>query len=155
MLPTHGVLPLLNNNKSQERIKRGAYTVPGFVSAPARDLIRKLLRVRPGERCGVAAALRHRWLALHVRSDRPAPQRVVQRLPPESPIISAAAGGGFGKKRSWPASAPLPDADASSPQHELGTPISRVYNIFSSAGEPTSQYARCLPPRAKRFWITP
>ena len=54
-----------------------------------------------------------------------------------------------------PASAPLPDADAISPQHELGTPISRVYNIFSSAGEPITQYARCLPPRAKRFWITP
>ncbi|KAI1805749.1 kinase-like protein [Daldinia bambusicola] len=47
------------------RIARGDMTVPAFVSAEAKDLIRKLLVVDPNKRLPLEQVLRHPWILKH------------------------------------------------------------------------------------------
>jgi tribbles-like protein len=53
------------------KIRRGHYTMPDSVSAPARCLVKSLLRTEPSERLAVVEACRHPWFTLaagHMRS---------------------------------------------------------------------------------------
>ncbi|KAK5118505.1 Serine/threonine-protein kinase ark1 [Meristemomyces frigidus] len=56
---------------TQRRIARGEMTVPGFVSADARDLIKRLLVLDPEKRIPLEEVERHPWILKHcVRGER-------------------------------------------------------------------------------------
>jgi len=77
------------------KIRRGYYTVPDSVSAPARCLVRSLLRTEPAERLTITEACNHPWF-VHARCRsvscagvlaggapgvKPAPKEVEQKVP--------------------------------------------------------------------------
>ncbi|KAK5150760.1 spindle assembly checkpoint kinase [Recurvomyces mirabilis] len=56
---------------TQRRIARGEMTIPGFVSAEARDLIRRLLVLDPAGRIPLEEVERHPWILKHcVKGER-------------------------------------------------------------------------------------
>ncbi|KAL9109066.1 MAG: hypothetical protein Q9227_006306 [Pyrenula ochraceoflavens] len=56
---------------TQRRIARGEMTVPGFVSAEAKDLIKKLLVLDPEKRLSLSEIEQHPWILKHcLRPDR-------------------------------------------------------------------------------------
>nr|POE87922.1 serine/threonine-protein kinase ark1 [Quercus suber] len=56
---------------TQRRIARGEMTIPGFVSAEARDLIKRLLQLDPEKRIPLEEVERHPWIIKHcVKGER-------------------------------------------------------------------------------------
>ncbi|KAK3209537.1 hypothetical protein GRF29_69g2166858 [Pseudopithomyces chartarum] len=61
---------------TQRKIVRGEYTVPGFVSAEAKDLIKKLLVLDPEKRIALEDVERHPWILKHCKGSERAYNRV-------------------------------------------------------------------------------
>ncbi|KAF2124942.1 kinase-like protein [Dothidotthia symphoricarpi CBS 119687] len=60
---------------TQRKIVRGEYTVPGFVSAEAKDLIKRLLVLDPEKRIALEDVERHPWIVKHCKGSLRANER--------------------------------------------------------------------------------
>ncbi|KAF2623690.1 serine/threonine-protein kinase-like protein [Macroventuria anomochaeta] len=60
---------------TQRKIVRGEYTVPGFVSAEAKDLIKQLLVLDPEKRISLENVERHPWIIKHCKGSSRAYER--------------------------------------------------------------------------------
>jgi aurora kinase len=60
---------------TQRKIARGEYTVPGFVSAEAKDLIKRLLVLDPEKRIALEDVERHPWIVKHCKGSSRAYER--------------------------------------------------------------------------------
>jgi aurora kinase len=60
---------------TQRKIARGEYTVPGFVSSEAKDLIKRLLVLDPEKRIALEDVERHPWIVKHCKGSSRAYER--------------------------------------------------------------------------------
>ncbi|KAG9202000.1 spindle assembly checkpoint kinase [Epicoccum nigrum] len=60
---------------TQRKIVRGEYTVPGFVSSEAKDLIKRLLVLDPEKRIALEDVERHPWIIKHCKGSSRAYER--------------------------------------------------------------------------------
>ncbi|CAK0838600.1 unnamed protein product [Prorocentrum cordatum] len=72
-----------NYVQALSKISKVAYEFPGHVSAPARDLVGRLLVKEPRRRLGLGKAVEHPWVREHTSLERaePAQESVDQRSP--------------------------------------------------------------------------
>lgn len=65
---------------TQRKIVRGEYTVPGFVSAEAKDLIKRLLVLDPEKRIALEDVERHPWIIKHCKGSSRAYERTSDKF---------------------------------------------------------------------------
>lgn len=59
-----GALPFDDDNLRQllEKVKRGVFHIPHFVSPDCQDLLRAMIHVSPEKRFSLAQIMRHQWV---------------------------------------------------------------------------------------------
>lgn len=62
--PLQGALPFDDDNLRQllEKVKRGVFHIPHFVSPDCQDLLRAMIQVSPEKRFSLAQIMRHQWV---------------------------------------------------------------------------------------------
>jgi 5'-AMP-activated protein kinase catalytic alpha subunit len=85
-------------------IKKGSYTVPGYVSADAKDLISRMLTIDPKDRISVAEIKQHKWFSVGLQKEEAllavAEPAVIQEEAPAVAQPAVAKTPKFGKRRS-------------------------------------------------------
>eukprot|EP00794_Sanderia_malayensis_P018070 gene18070-19879_t len=75
-----GCLPFDDDNLRQllEKVKKGVFVIPGFVSSDCRDLLNKMIKVDVEERLTMSEVRRHRFFKSEDLSPEPPIQQIVQ-----------------------------------------------------------------------------